>query len=392
MCKLNFKEYFEGGPNKLPMFKDLLAASQCRGYNSKSMRLSEIKAEMKNEESQGRPKSTMLTPSGFVFHESRVGSTLVANLLGSDPFNMVFCESSPPATVLLHCSGCSHEAQVSRFRDTVLAMGRSPVHKRAFFKFQSATSTQMKIALEAFPDVPWVFIYRDPVQTMMSHLDPAKSSSMSVCLRSKRSPSDKVRATLEKFSLKPKNAPNEAMCAAHLNMLCEHAIEAYESFGSYQSHPQKTRGLFLDYKYLPGGVPNIILPHFGIANLDKTWLRTMEQESQQYSKSSKRNQARGKSGDFKEDSNDKEERSTASIREWANKILEPNYRKMSALTLAAMEDLGINASSAALKVIPGSKGLGGSQKRLLSYEYEAFRGTHNSSRYEVWYKPFHSTI
>ena len=35
-------------------------------------------------------------PSGFVFHESRVGSTLVANMLAAVPTNIVYSESAPP--------------------------------------------------------------------------------------------------------------------------------------------------------------------------------------------------------------------------------------------------------------------------------------------------------
>ena len=53
-----------------------------------------------------------------------------------------------------------------------------PVHKNFFLKFQSITTTKMHIALEAFPDTPWAFIFRQPVQTMMSHLDPQKGKKL----------------------------------------------------------------------------------------------------------------------------------------------------------------------------------------------------------------------
>ena len=46
---------------------------------------------------------------------------------------------------------------------------------------------------QAFPDTPWVFVYRMPVQTMMSHLDPRKGSgSGAPCLRSMRDPPAEV--------------------------------------------------------------------------------------------------------------------------------------------------------------------------------------------------------
>ena len=34
-------------------------------------------------------RGRVIPPTGFVFHESRVGSTLVANTLASNPWNMV---------------------------------------------------------------------------------------------------------------------------------------------------------------------------------------------------------------------------------------------------------------------------------------------------------------
>jgi hypothetical protein len=387
MCKLNFKAYSKGGPNKLPMFKDLLAASQCKGRNSKTMRFSEIKEEMETEEARGLPRSTMLSPTGFVFHESRVGSTLVANLLGSDPFNMVFSESTPPASVLLHCKGkCSHQDKVAVFRNTLLAMGRSPTHKRVFFKFQSITTQHMKIALEAFPETPWVFVHRNPVQTMMSHMDPAKGGGSSAnCLKSKRSPSEKFISSLTNVGLSVPNAPNEAVCAAHLNMLCESAVDAYKEFGYYGNDPSRPRGLLLDYKLLPGAVPNLLLELFGQPPASAQLLKSMAKESSQYSKSSSRNVHRGKSGLFNGDSEDKEKRATDAIEKWANKILGPTYEKMTSLSLPVIRSLsGGRIDDAEIKQIAGSDSAAQESSAVLpSYAYEAFRNSHNSSRYEV---------
>ena len=105
-------------------------------------------------------------PSGFVFHESRVGSTLVANSLAANPWNMVFSESDPPSgntvqhqmksnfypsnsllnmftlnsshlnyrsffcdcdvAALLHCGACTEEQNVQLFRDVLTVMGTTP--------------------------------------------------------------------------------------------------------------------------------------------------------------------------------------------------------------------------------------------------------------------------
>ncbi|CAN0443494.1 unnamed protein product, partial [Hapterophycus canaliculatus] len=52
-------------------------------------------------EDQGR---TPLPPKGFVYHETRCGSTLVANMLAALPPSRVFSESKPPTQVRGDCS------------------------------------------------------------------------------------------------------------------------------------------------------------------------------------------------------------------------------------------------------------------------------------------------
>jgi hypothetical protein len=128
------------------MFRDLEGMSTCYGGNKKKEKLSVLLKDI--ESKKGTPEGRVIQPTGFVFHESRVGSTLVANTLASDPWSMVFSESAPAANALLHCRTCSHEKAVKLFRDVVTLMGRSPFHERMFFKFQSITSTKMQIALE----------------------------------------------------------------------------------------------------------------------------------------------------------------------------------------------------------------------------------------------------
>ena len=84
-CKLDFKTYWEK-PNSYPMFRDLVRMSNCGMGNMKTARLTEVKA---NPELLGEGGS-YIAPTGFVFHESRVGSTLVANSLGN-VFNFNIC-------------------------------------------------------------------------------------------------------------------------------------------------------------------------------------------------------------------------------------------------------------------------------------------------------------
>ena len=52
------------------------------------------------ERAKDKAAGAELEPSGFIFHESRVGSTLVANMLASVPTNLVYSEPHAPFEVV----------------------------------------------------------------------------------------------------------------------------------------------------------------------------------------------------------------------------------------------------------------------------------------------------
>jgi hypothetical protein len=330
LCQLNFKKYSES-PHLYPMFRDFEGVSDCHGNNRRRERMSTLMRELKDAAAKGLPEGRVVAPTAFVFHESRVGSTLVANSLASDPFSMVYSESAPAANALLHCKACPDEESVKLFRDIVTLMGRSPIHRRLFFKFQSITCTRMHIALKAFPETPWVFVYRRSVQTMMSHLDPKKGGGTGApCLRSMRDTPDEVRKALVAAGASTSNAPKEAWCAAHLNMLCSHALDSYEQFGRYNDTHQ--RGFLVNYESLPGSIARLLLPSFGVEPSDH-WLERMAEESKQYSK------GRSTSRPFFGDSQDKEERATKTIQKYAASILDPTFERMAEISASALRQI-----------------------------------------------------
>lgn len=146
LCKLNFKNYSRS-PHLFPMSPILEKNSSCSDERLIKERLSLLWSEVESQ--KGTPKGRVLTPSGFIFHESRSGSTLVSNILGTDPWSLVFSESTITAKLLSPCEeGCDRRWRVDYFRKVVTLMGHSPYHKRLFIKFQSIGSTAMDIALE----------------------------------------------------------------------------------------------------------------------------------------------------------------------------------------------------------------------------------------------------
>jgi hypothetical protein len=154
LCKLNFKQHWME-PHNSPMFKDLVGISSCIGNNRRRERMSVLLQEIRSL--NGTPQGRVVAPTGFVFHESRVGSTLVANMLATDPFALVFSESAPFANAILHCDFCAKQKKLQLFRDVATLMGRSPIHKRMYIKFQSITSTRMEIALEVIIQANTIF-------------------------------------------------------------------------------------------------------------------------------------------------------------------------------------------------------------------------------------------
>lgn len=82
-----------------------------------------------------------LQPNGFVYHETRTGSTLVANMLALVPTNLVVSESSLSEDPARRCASCSPKQKTQLLRDVLTLMGSTQAgHTHLFFKFQDSTT------------------------------------------------------------------------------------------------------------------------------------------------------------------------------------------------------------------------------------------------------------
>jgi len=120
-----------------------------------------------------------IEPEGLMFHISRCGSTLSAKALARSPRHVVINQGGPLqrgfwATIT---KDWTQEAEASpenlnAFRHLVLAMTRrrQPEQQRAFVKFISWNTLYMDFAMQAFPQVPALFLYRNPVEVIASVL------------------------------------------------------------------------------------------------------------------------------------------------------------------------------------------------------------------------------
>ena len=114
-----------------------------------------------------------LTPNGFIFHMSRTGSTLVAQMLAALPQNIVLSEPGLLEALFrpeVRQFGITEEQQVTWLRALISMLGRPrrPEQTHYFIKFDSWHTVHLGLIRRAFPDVPWIFFYRNPEEVLVS--------------------------------------------------------------------------------------------------------------------------------------------------------------------------------------------------------------------------------
>jgi hypothetical protein len=114
-----------------------------------------------------------LQPTGFIFHMSRCGSTLISQMLAAAPENIVLSEAAPIDNILrahFRDPGITEARRVQwlRWLVGVLARRWHPAEKNLFIKFDCWHVMFLPLIQRAFPDVPWIFIYREPLEVMAS--------------------------------------------------------------------------------------------------------------------------------------------------------------------------------------------------------------------------------
>lgn len=102
---------------------------------------------------------------------SRCGSTLVAQLFSSLSDCVVLSEP-PPLDALLRGGPEVDQAQRAQWIEWLvgaLARPRSGGETRCFLKLDCWHMPYLPLLRRALPDVPWIFVYRDPLEVLASH-------------------------------------------------------------------------------------------------------------------------------------------------------------------------------------------------------------------------------
>jgi hypothetical protein len=191
-----------------------------------------------------------LQPSGFIFHMSRCGSTLLTQMLAAPPSNIVVSEADPIDAVVqahLRRPDLSQDRQARWLASIIGALGqkRRGDERAYLIKLDSWHSQDLPLFRRAFPAVPWLFLYRDPVEVLVSHLRIPGTQMLP----------DGVGAKL--YGLERSYGPGgaEDYYARVLARIIEPIVQQYREGG----------GLLVNYRELPKALFASILPHFGVA-------------------------------------------------------------------------------------------------------------------------------
>lgn len=248
-------------------------------------------------------RGSALPPSGFIFHMSRCGSTLIAQMLAAVPGTVVISEAGPIDTVLraqFRSTAITEDQRVAWLRSLLTVFGRRPGARHLVVKFDSWSMLDLPLIQRAFPHVPWIFVFRDPVEVMVSQRRMRGAHMIPGVLEPRL------------FGLEPDQLAELSIDAygAHvLATICEAALRYYQ--------PGAAR--LVDYRSLPSAVWSSIAGSFGIV------LRPPDIEQP---RAAARFHAKNPRLPFTDDSMDKQAAADAELRGLVARRVGPLYDRM----------------------------------------------------------------
>ena len=204
-----------------------------------------------------------LPPTGFIFHMSRCGSTLVAQLLAALPQNIVISEAGPVDAVLhanRYAPSITPARQITWLQALLSAYARPRHGEQHFYvKFDSWHTLELPLIQAAFPNVPWIFLYRDPVQVLVSHQRQRGSQMVPDLLPPQwlglEPPSPRLAS--------PNGSPGESPGESPGKFLDEYGARVLQRVCAAALQHLDARARLINYQQLPPAVWTEIAAHFG---------------------------------------------------------------------------------------------------------------------------------
>ena len=246
-------------------------------------------------------------PTGFIFHSSRCGSTLVANACRAIANSIVLSEAPAIDKLIARFfTDVNKEWLYSVFlRGVVHALGqrRSGNEQHLFIKFACTSFAQIERITRIWPHVPWLFLYRDPIETIMSNIKSPPSWLLDDDWR--------VLASISGVS------PNE-VAAMSLEERCARSIGAFYSRAVALAND---KSMLLNYNQLSVPVISSVLEFFNVSPSTQE-LEAIARASGVYSKEVSRTRP------FEDDAGAKQKLASDLVREVAARWSNEPYQRL----------------------------------------------------------------
>jgi len=263
---------------------------------------------------------------GIVYHMSRCGSTLIGQQLGAIERNIVASEPAPIDDVLQlplnHPELDQHPEldraeQVRWLRAMAGALGQKRNGEEALYlKTDCWHIHDLDLMREAFPDTPWIFLYRDPVEVMVSQARIPAEWTVPAILHPQR-------LRMEMSDWDPREL--DVYRARALAKICVAGLLAVQ---------QTDGGLLVNYNELPEAMYDRLLTHFDLREED---LPAMQKAALQNAKSP--------SACFTKDASEKQATASERLRAVVAEHLLPVYMQLEAERTARMEGAKLQVSA-----------------------------------------------
>jgi hypothetical protein len=219
---------------------------------------------------------------GIVYHMSRCGSTLIGQQLGAVERNIVASEPAPIDDVLqlpLKHPGLKRPEQVRWLRAMAGALGQRRNGEGALYlKTDCWHAHHLGLMREAFPETPWIFLYRDPVEVMVSQARIPAAWTVPAIVHPQR-------LKMEMSDWDPREL--DVYRARVLAKICLAGLRAVQ---------QTDGGLLVNYNELPEAMYTRLLTHFDLCEEDlpamqKAALQDAKSPGARFTKDASRKQA-----------------------------------------------------------------------------------------------------
>ncbi|SFK52054.1 hypothetical protein SAMN03159338_4438 [Sphingomonas sp. NFR04] len=234
--------YFGDDPLKDSFFEDSVQRALARPFNRVFRHATRLDDFIDNA-----PREEAIPLRGLVFHMSRCGSTLVAQMLGALPATLSLSEPGPfdaAVRLALARADLGSERGTALLRAMLSALARARNGERqCFIKLDSWHILAFPLIHAAMPRVPWVYLFREPAEVLVSQMR----------MRGYQTVPSLVPSGL--YGIGEDLAGPEDLCARIFARHHEAAIHALA----------KPHGMVIDYDDLPDALTDRIAPHFGLS-------------------------------------------------------------------------------------------------------------------------------